>query len=1005
MTQRSSLYLILSILLLLFGAGQLRAQDYPDSRGKDFWFTWMPNFHNRADSLPFFPEQAREHRLYVFIGANEPATGEIVAMTQSGVLRRFPFTIADPTKLHVWSDFYAPYELLGFQQGSDVDFNNNQCEQPVELYMHITSDVDVSVYALNQAQFTSDAFMVLPTDALGTDYVVMSYPSSGSVEQNTTTPSQFVVMATEDGTNVTIDPRVPTLRNGIAQQQVMLNRGQSYLVQADTRVRQRGDLTGTMIIADKPIAVFGGHQRTVVPIQNSSLSSRDCLVEQLNPVTTWGRRSFIAPFPRSSDEEFAGNDVYRVLARFDSTVVMVNDAEVAVIDAGEFYEAPLLTAVDVRTSRPVLVAQYKKTSSTTSSGSTSNVGDPLMMLVPPNEEFMNAYTFTNVQSMRRVQNQLGIFIEDEVYKEQYITVVMPAPTGAGTSSADYYNLQLDGVPITPAVQSIGQSRYVYFTQRMADGVHRIACDTSIGLYVFGYGQAVSYGYIGGMSFRPLDVYPPSVDDTVFCQQGRITVSDTLLGDKGVFTITVDAQENVTIGPYNVMPGTRNAVDIPLQLTDPTKDGFVAITAKDVLDQVLRRRVDLPGRTVAPVGHDPSTGPQQRQWEIAIKQRRCDTIRLANYGRFAQTITTLAFTSGTPVNITTPYVLKPGDTVDVITCRRYDTAGVRSDKLVLALASDNRACATDGVDYTIKAKTDEQFPRVTRSQDSCARDVQILVRDDDAADFGLEYVRVVDSLTKNCNVNVVDNMPLSRQITFSIIDPYDDAMYYVEASDSAGNRQVIADTIYGFTLEMAGVRGPTRDSLALSKGIGGLDCHVVPVRNYGIGTITLDRIFMAQNRRFSMPPGQFPIVLRPGDSADLVICYEPTELADAADRDSLVLTRNCLPIRLDVYGQAVPAAIEGVSRCDVPIEITILRSSVALPMPASSDVTFALSVPITGGQVRLINVAGIEVARHDIPFGTPTRALRMDVSDIPDGVYSAVIAAPGTTITARVVVRH
>jgi hypothetical protein len=141
--------------------------------------------------------------------------------------------------------------------------------------------------------------------------------------------------------------------------------------------------------------------------------------------------------------------MYRVLARFDSTVVTVNDAEVTVIDAGEFYEAPLVQALDVRTSRPVLVAQYKKTSSTTSSGTISNVGDPFMMLVPPSEEFMNSYTFTNVQSTRRIINNFGIAVDDEVYKEQYITVVMPAPKGAGSTPADYYNLQLDGAPITP----------------------------------------------------------------------------------------------------------------------------------------------------------------------------------------------------------------------------------------------------------------------------------------------------------------------------------------------------------------------------------------------------------------------------------------------------------------------------------------------------------------------------------------------------------------------------
>jgi hypothetical protein len=1006
MNQPSSvLRVVLLTLLLWSGSAGLQAQEYPDSRGKDFWFTWIPNFHNQADSIPFNPAQVREHRLYLFIGANEPATGEIVAMTQSGTVRRFPFSITDPTKLHVWSDFYAPYELLGFQQGSSLDFDRNQCERAVPLYMHITSTVEVSVYALNQAQFTSDAFMVLPTDALGRDYVIMSYPSSGSLAAETSTPSQFAITAAEDATSVNIEPTFPTVVNGMSPQRVVLNRGESYLVQADTRVQARGDLTGTMVTSDKPIAVFSGHQRTTVPIQNSNLSSRDCLVEQLNPVTTWGRRSFIAPFPRSSDEENIGDDMYRVLARFDSTVVTVNDAEVTVIDAGEFYEAPLVQALDVRTSRPVLVAQYKKTSSTTSSGTISNVGDPFMMLVPPSEEFMNSYTFTNVQSTRRIINNFGIAVDDEVYKEQYITVVMPAPKGAGSTPADYYNLQLDGAPITPTVRQIGSSRYVYFTQRMTDGVHRISCDTLVGLYVFGYGQAVSYGYIGGMSFRPLDVYPPSLADSAACQQAWITVSDTLLGDKGVFTIVIEGQENVTIGPYNVVPGTRQALTIPVQLTDPTKDGYVALMAKDVEDQIVRKRIDLPGRTVAPSGHDATQGAQRRAWEIAIRQERCDTVTLVNYGRFPQTLTRLAFTSGTPINVTLPYVIKPGDSVDVITCRRYDTAKTISDELIMALASDGVDCPTDGVRYSIVVKTDEKFPRITKRQDSCATDVRITVRDDDPADFGLEYVRVVDSLTRNCTVSIVDNLPLMQDITFSIIDPYDVAMYYVEARDSAGNIMTIADTLHGFTLELNGVRGARRDTVAIDASIGEVTCTEVSVHNYGIRSMTLDRVYMQLNQRFSIPPGQLPIVLQPGDSARFTVCYEPRAVTDVAEHDSLLLTMNCLPIRLDVRGQALPTDLTGVTRCDVPIEISVRQATVALPVPATSVVTITLPTAVTAATVRLLNVAGLETYRQALPPGPPTKALRMSVSDVPDGVYVAVIEGLEGTMTVPLLVRH
>jgi hypothetical protein len=37
---------------------------------------------------------------------------------------------------------------------------------------------------------------------------------------------------------------------------------------------------------------------------------------------------------------------------------------------------------------------------------------------------------------------------------------------------------------------------------MADGAHTIDSPRLMGLYVYGYGEAVSYGYVGGMAFVP-----------------------------------------------------------------------------------------------------------------------------------------------------------------------------------------------------------------------------------------------------------------------------------------------------------------------------------------------------------------------------------------------------------------------------------------------------------------------------------------------------------------------
>jgi hypothetical protein len=978
----------------------LRAQDYPDSKGRDFIFTFLPNFHNEADSLPFDPLRAREHRLYIFIGADTPTVGTITTLDQQGVRRTTPFTISDPSQLHVWSDFYAPYELIGYQQGSRISYQNNQCEIQVPLYVQITSDADVTVYALNQAQFTSDAFLVLPTDALGLDHVVMAYPSSVSGPPNSNTPSQFSVTATQDNTTVTIIPSAATIRNRLDTQVVALQRGESYLVQADPRAATFGDLTGSRVTADKPIAVFGGHQRTTIPIQNSQLASRDCLVEQINPVTTWGKRSFIAPFPKSSDEENVGTDIYRVLARFDSTTVTVNGVPETMLMSGQYFEAPLLQAVDVRTSRPALMAQFKKTSSTTSSGQISNNGDPLMMLVPPSEEFLNSYTFTNVQSRRLVQTQFGSF-EDDVYKEQYITVVMPAPRGGGTTQADYYNLQLDGQPITPAVQPIGtNSQWVYFTQRMTDGVHRISSDTLIGLYVFGYGQAVSYGYIGGMSFRPLDVYPPAIRDSIRCGAGRVWITDTLVGDKGLGVGGWGSRMNVADSGYRLPPG-RGVYWVPVYLIDPYQDGFVEIYAIDAEEQQSQKRVDIPGFTVGALGHGSNASPQPRLWTLARKRQRCDTLVLENYGTFPRTLTQLRFASGHPVNVPTPVTLQPGERLLIETCRQFDSVTTEYDTLFV----EDSCRIRPAVAYTIEVQTDKLFPRVTADVDPCSTQVRVSIRDDDPADFGLEYVRIIDSVTKNCTIALSANIPVRGDIAIDVIDPYDDAIYRIEAVDSAGNLQVVTDTIYGFTFEVNGVRGAYRARPTIEATIGDVQCVNVPVRNYGMGSITIDRDAMQENLRFSIPPGQFPIVLAPGDSALLTVCYEPMGTDTVGDADSVVFTRGCMDVQMDVQGLGTPLGLTGISRCNLPVEVTVLAAASAMPMPARDVVTIGLPVDVSTAVVRVIDVAGAQVARFDLPVGNPTKAFRLDVGSLAEGVYLAVIEANGTVLTTPLAVRR
>jgi hypothetical protein len=73
--------------------------------------------------------------------------------------------------------------------------------------------------------------------------------------------SQFAIVATENNTEVNILPSVHTTKNQANQlYNVRLNRGEVYQVVARNDPSNKCDLSGSIIKANKKIAVFSGHQ-------------------------------------------------------------------------------------------------------------------------------------------------------------------------------------------------------------------------------------------------------------------------------------------------------------------------------------------------------------------------------------------------------------------------------------------------------------------------------------------------------------------------------------------------------------------------------------------------------------------------------------------------------------------------------------------------------------------------------------------------------------------------
>lgn len=272
------------LLVAAILAGDMHGQQ--TTRGREFYVAFLPNYHNGGDVAP--------DSLYLFIVADEPTNGTITYTNNLGQTLTRTFSITDPQQIFVHRVQYRPYELFGYNNNGQF-VTSNENEQISLRVFRVTADRDIALYALNQALTTSDATLVLPVTALGSEYYVMSYPSDGVVNTNGTlngqyTPSEFVVVGVEDGTDVTIYPSAPTTESGMQVKTIRLNRGQAVLYQAEfSRTNLNYDLTGTRIVATKNIAVFAGHQRALVPVEmRGSLASRDQLYEQMIPALGLG---------------------------------------------------------------------------------------------------------------------------------------------------------------------------------------------------------------------------------------------------------------------------------------------------------------------------------------------------------------------------------------------------------------------------------------------------------------------------------------------------------------------------------------------------------------------------------------------------------------------------------------------------------------------------------------------------------------------------------------------
>ncbi|MDH3760002.1 MAG: Ig-like domain-containing protein [Gammaproteobacteria bacterium] len=410
-------------------------------------------------------------------GADTVATLEIPLL---GIAETLPMTANQMTTYSI--------DAEAFEAAGGLDRNTLLVNHAI----HITSATPIAAYLMNQKASTTDGFLGLPTASLGKEYIAASYIMLGRLGILKTVDggqlgSMVTIVATEDDTQVTIDAIMDILPGDQSQIEVgnpielIMNRGDVYNL--ETRGSFKADLTGSMIRADKPIAVIGQMECVHVPVGQTAC---DHLVEQLPPIESLATDYYTVPFwGRTVDGRFPSfeyGDTFRAVAPYNDTDVYIDGVLRARLNQGEYFEYLANQPRNVSASRPVLLMQY-------SNGNQYDEGfrelendfaDPFMVIVPPAEQFLNQYT-VNTPARNLAYNFANLLV----------------PTSARAT------LTVDGQAVDQSLFSeIPNSSYSYAQLPLAQGSHHIEAQVPFGIYVYGYDFFESYGYLGGMAFSP-----------------------------------------------------------------------------------------------------------------------------------------------------------------------------------------------------------------------------------------------------------------------------------------------------------------------------------------------------------------------------------------------------------------------------------------------------------------------------------------------------------------------
>ena len=354
--------------------------------------------------------------------------------------------------------------------------------------IHVSSDQPIAISAFNWLSGSLGEYLVLPCH----DYNINKYEYYAVAATSVFGSSQVLLVGCENDTNIIITPSeavsLPSDTQSSTDQLVNVSKGTPHHVvlhQGQTLYFDASliDLTGTQIVSNKPLTVISGHECGQVPL---GVDYCEHMTQQIPPTITWGKQFLLVPF----EHRQSGQYTKLVTSQDHSTITIScngSTTNVVIINSkGGNYTFFFNSSqyCHIQANKPIIVVLFA------TGGSLDNTfGDPIMILVPPIEQYSSRYDFPIIN-----MDFIGISVT----------------TNPGNFSQDA--ILFDGVPLTNWVAILNSSMDIvgYGTKIVTTSnprrtvVHTGNGTLSVLLYGFRSKPVAGYGFPVGMMLMPIN---------------------------------------------------------------------------------------------------------------------------------------------------------------------------------------------------------------------------------------------------------------------------------------------------------------------------------------------------------------------------------------------------------------------------------------------------------------------------------------------------------------------